>query len=84
MVAPNPCNGRMDKAKQQTEDLIVRELQEHLRAIRNVLGRSILVSLRSSVMALRCRPRLGVEAVMDLGLVVSNWNDRSPKVIIIR
>lgn len=66
MVAPIPCNGRMDKATQQTEDLIVRELQGHLCAIRNVLGRSIVVSLRSSVMALQYRPRLTVEAVMGL------------------
>lgn len=35
-------------------------------------------------MALQCRPRLIVEAVMELGLLIANGNDGAPKVITVK
>ena len=35
-------------------------------------------------MALQCRPRLIVEAVMELGLLITNGNDGAPKVIVVK
>lgn len=51
--------------------------------IGNVLVRRALASLRSSV-AFFCRPRLTIEAVTELQLLISNGNTGASKVIVIR
>lgn len=41
------------------------------------------MSLRSLVTAVRCRPRLTGEVIMDVGLLISHRNDGATKVIMV-